>query len=146
MNVPGVIRVYIPGEGGADLPVVEKDRAPQGQSPYIVNVGLTYAHEPGMSDEPHDRHRHDLQVSVLFNRFGRRIHAIGGQAAPDIYEEARSQLDIVVERRILNGAKLTLSAGRLFGNKVEFTQGGGLLRQWDSGRTVSLSIGWETGN
>ena len=145
VKVPGVIRVYIPGEGGADLPVVERDRALQGQSPYIVNVGLTWAREPGMTREPRNRYLHDLQVSVLFNRFGRRIDAIGGQATPDIYEEARSQLDIVVERRILNGARLTLSASRLVGNRVEFTQDGGLLRQWDSGRTVSLSIGWETG-
>ena len=141
VNVPGVIRVHIPGEGGSDLPVVEKDRALQGQSPYIVNVGLTYAREPGITYEPHD-----LTVSVLFNRFGRRIDAIGGQATPDIYEEARSQLDIVVERRIPNGARLKLSASRLVGNRVEFTQGGGLLRQWKRGRTVSLSIGWETGN
>ena len=146
VNVPGVIRVYIPGEGGADLPVVEKDRALQGQSPYIVNVGLTYAREPGATAGPRDRRSRDLAVSVLFNRFGRRIDAVGGQATPDIYEEARSQLDIVVERRVFGGAMVKLSASRLVGNRVEFTQGGGLLRQWDTGRTVSLSVGWETGN
>ena len=146
VNVPGVIRVHIPGEGGADLPVVEKDRALQGQSPYIVNLGLVYSPEPGMGGDRTGRGPKDLTVSVLFNRFGRRIDAVGGQATPDIYEEARSQLDIVVERRILSGAKLKLSASRLVGNRVEFTQDGGLLRQWDTGRTVSLSIGWETGN
>lgn len=137
VNVPGVIRAYIPGEGGSDLPVVEMDRALQGQSPYIGNVGLTYARQ--------DRHARDLAVSILFNRFGRRIDAVGGQSTPDIYEEARSQLDVVVEKRILNGAKLKLSASRLLGSKVKFTQAGGLLRQWDSGRTLSLSVGWDTG-
>ena len=137
VNVPGVITVYIPGEGEAQLPVVEKNRALQGQSPYIVNVGLTYARR--------DRNAGDQAVSILFNRFGRRIDAVGGQATPDIYEEARSQLDVVVERRIPSGAKLKLSASRLVGSRVKFTQGGGLLRQWDRGRTFSLSVGWDTG-
>ncbi len=143
VSVPDVIRVYIPGEGGSDLPVVAKDRALQGQSPYIVNIGLTYAAESGsaVGGQPGD-----LTVSVLFNRFGRRIDAVGGQATPDIHEEPRSQLDIVAERTLFGGAKLKLSASRLLGNRVEFTQGGGLLRQWDSGRTVSLSVGWEKGN
>ena len=138
VNVPGVITVYIPGEGEAQLPVVEKNRALQGQSPYIVNVGLTYARR--------DRNAAEQAVSILFNRFGRRIDAVGGQATPDIYEEARSQLDVVVERRIPSGAKLKLSASRLVGGKVKFTQDGGLLRQWDRGRTFALSVGWDTGN
>lgn len=146
VSVPAVIRVYIPGEGGSDLPVVAKDRALQGQSPYIVNVGLTYAGEPGSAGSSHDRRMRNLTVSVLFNRFGRRIDAVGGQATPDIYEEPRSQLDIVVERAISGGARLKLSANRLVGSEVRFTQGGGLLRRWDTGRTVSLSIGWDTGS
>ena len=146
VSVPNVIRAYIPGEGGSDLPVVPKNRALQGQSPYLVNVGLTYAREPGSADGRQDRHPHNLTVSVLFNRFGRRIDAVGGQATPDIHEEPRSQLDVVVERTLFSGAKLKLSASRLVGNEVRFTQGGGLLRRWDTGRTVSLSIGWDTGN
>ena len=89
VSVPGVIRVYIPGEGGSDLPVVEKDRALQGQSPYIVNVGLTYARESAQAEDRHALHPHNFTISVLFNRFGRRIDAIGGQATPDIHEEAR---------------------------------------------------------
>ena len=135
VGTPGVIRAYVPGEGGVDLPVVPKNRALQGQSPYVVNVGLSYASPSGGS-----------RAGVLFNRFGRRIDAVGGQATPDIFEEARSQLDVVLERRIRGGARIKLSASRLIGSVVEFTQGGGLLRSWDAGRTLSLSVGWNTGN
>ena len=133
VNVPAVVRVYIPGEGGTDLPVVEKNRSLQGQSPYIVNLGLVYAGD-------------GTTVSALFNRFGRRIHAVGGQATPDIYEEAGNQLDFVAERGIDGRAKVKLSASRLLGSTVRFTQYDGLLRRWDNGRTLSLSVGWETGN
>ena len=72
-------------------------------------------------------------MSVLFNRFGRRIDAVGGQATPDIHEEPRSQLDIVAERILFGGAKLKLSASRLIGGEVRFTQDGGLLRRWNTG-------------
>ena len=139
MTTPEVIRIYIPGEGGADLPVVPKTRALQGQSPYVANMSLTYVRAPEAGDGPHD-----LTVSVLFNRFGRRIDAVGGQATADVYEEARSQLDIVVEKSLALGAKVKLSAGRLVGNVVEYTQAGDLLRRWNNGRTVSLSFGWDT--
>ena len=135
VSTPDVIRVYIPGEGGADLPVVPKNRALQGQSPYVANVSLTYASASGSS-----------LASLLFNRFGRRIDAVGGEATPDIFEEARSQLDLVLEQRIRSGATVKLSAGRLLGNVVSFTQGGGELRSWNAGRTLSLSLGWDTGN
>ena len=137
VDVPDEVRVYIPGEGGTDLSVVARERSLQGQSPYIVNVGLLYASERGRGG--------GTTLSALFNRFGKRIHAVGGQATPDIFEEANSQLDVVVERRINGRTKVKLSASRLLGNTARFTQYDGLLRQWDSGRTLSLSVGWDTG-
>ncbi len=135
VNTPDVVRIYVPGAGGADLPVVAKTRALQGQSPYVANVSMTYTSDSGAS-----------RASVLFNRFGRRIDAVGGQATADVFEEARSQLDVVMERRLTHSAKVKLSASRLLGNVVEFTQDGDLLRRWNNGRSVSLSVGWDTGN
>src|SRR5690606_15545219 len=67
-------RVWLPGEGEIALEVVEKDRPLQGQSPYMVNVGASYANE-GIG----------LAASVLFNRFGRRIDSVGAQELEDIY-------------------------------------------------------------
>src|SRR5690606_17102799 len=37
------VRVYLPGEGAVGLTVAEKARPLQGQSPYVVNVGATWA-------------------------------------------------------------------------------------------------------
>lgn len=133
VSTPDRVRIYIPGQGGVDLAVVAKNRGLQGQSPYVANVDLSYASASGRS-----------RATVLFNRFGRRIDAVGGQATPDIFEEPRTQLDFVLERALPNGTSLKLSASRIVGNIVEFTQGDGVLRRWNSGRTVSLSVSWNT--
>jgi outer membrane receptor for ferrienterochelin and colicin len=129
----GHIRVFVPGTGPRDLAVVARNRPLQGQSPYVANLSLTWAPLGGAS------------ASVLFNRFGRRIDGVGSQTTPDIYEEARSQLDAVVEWPIRDGWSAKLSASRLLGNEVEFTQGGGTLRSYDMGRSVSFSLSWGSG-
>jgi len=126
-------RVFLPGTGAADIAMVPKQRALQGQSPYVINAGLSWAPAGGST------------ATVLFNRFGRRIDAVGGQATPDVFEEARNQLDAVVEWPLSSGWKAKAAASRLIGNVVEFTQGGGLLRSYDAGRSVSLGLSWGAG-
>src|SRR5690606_4053167 len=69
-------QVWLPGEGTTSLQMLEKDRALQGQSPYVVNLGASYA-----------KADLGLTASVLFNRFGRRIDSVGAQELADIYEE-----------------------------------------------------------
>jgi TonB-dependent receptor len=127
-------RVYLPGTGPAELAVVSKNRALQGQSPYVVNVGLNYFNgETGSS------------ASILYNRFGRRIDAVGGQASPDIFEEARGQLDVVFEQQLSNRWKVKMAGSRLTGHEMVFTQGGDVLRSWDAGAEYSISFSWGGG-
>ena len=127
----GSARIHLQGSGSTDLAVVDRDRALQGQSPYMVNFSLAYASRS-----------EDTRASVFFNRFGRRIDAIGGQATPDIYEEARGTMDAVFEQRLPGDFSMKLSVTRLLGSVVEFTQGDGTVRQYDTGRNVSLSLRW----
>jgi hypothetical protein len=133
MQAGGTVLVYFEGTGAGDLILEERDRAPQGQSPYVLNLGLTWAPLGGAS------------ATVLFNRFGERIDAIGALALPDIYEEARSQLDAVIEVPLMGGWKAKLSGSRLVGNVVEFTQGDELIRSYDTGRSVSFGLSWGAG-
>jgi hypothetical protein len=98
-----------------------------------VNLGLTWAPTRGPS------------ASLLFNRFGERIDAIGAQSLPDVYESARNQLDAVVEWPLLRGWRARVAASRLLGNVVEFTQGDDLLRSYDLGRSVSFGLSWGAG-
>ena len=133
VSTGGTALIFIPGQGEVELDVLERPRPLQGQSPYVANAGLTYAPVGG-----------GTSASLLFNRFGRRIDAVGRESTPDIYEEARSQLDLTVEQELWNGVEVKFSASRLLGNVVDFTQGNELLRQWDSGRKFSLSFSWGT--
>ena len=68
------------------------NRSLQGQSPYIVNVGLQY--------ESEDK---KWSANVMMNRTGRRIAYVGvdpkyGQTRQDIFEAPRSVLDLQVSR------------------------------------------------
>ncbi|MYH48221.1 MAG: outer membrane beta-barrel protein [Gammaproteobacteria bacterium] len=127
----GTARIYLQGSGPTDLAVVDRERGLQGQSPYMVNFSLAYASRS-----------EDTRASVFYNRFGRRIDAIGGQATPDIYEEGRGTMDAVLEQRLPGDFSIKLSLTRLRGNVVRFTQGDGTVRQYDGGRRVSLSMRW----
>jgi TonB-dependent receptor len=74
----------------------------QGQSPYLVNAGLTY-----MSD------KEDWFVNVLYNRIGPRLRfrAAAG-AALNIFEKPRDVLDAQISKKFLGGKleiKLTVS-------------------------------------
>lgn len=74
----------------------EKDRAMQGQSPYVINASLMYNDvESG------------LQWNIAYNVFGKRIYAIGdyneqsGTALnPTQYEMPRHQLDFTVSKEL----------------------------------------------
>ncbi|MGB3924039.1 MAG: TonB-dependent receptor, partial [Bacteroidales bacterium] len=131
------------------------DRPLQGQSPYIVNVGLFW--------QDVDR---GLMASVLYNRIGKRIIAVGRpspnswESIPDIYEMPRNETDLAISKRI--GKMLEIKAGikDLFGEKVVFQQhvnsivdmtnygGDGMkafdrtqnTRSWYPGRQYSLGI------
>ena len=72
---------------------IDRDRAMQGQSPYIVNAGLYYENKGWV-------------LSLMYNRFGRRILAVGevfqnpDEDIPDIYEMPRNDLSFGLKKSI----------------------------------------------
>lgn len=124
--------IFIPSSGPFTLQVVEKSRRLQGQSPYVVNVGANWR-VPATG----------TGLTVLYNRFGRRIDAVGGEFLEDVFEEPRDQLDVVLDQEIGDRLGLKISARNLLGAEYRFTQGGDLLRGWDPGRAVSLKLSWQ---
>lgn len=81
-----------------------RDRPMQGQSPYVVNVGLFYQNE-----------KQQLSVSVQYNVIGDRILAVGipfqneEQDIPDYYEKHQHLVDITISKEF--GKKLEVKAG-----------------------------------
>ncbi len=66
------------------------NRPLQGQSPYLVNVGLQY-----------DLEKAGFSSTLLFNQIGRRILFVGNEAISDIWENPRPLLDLQLAQKIL---------------------------------------------
>jgi outer membrane receptor protein involved in Fe transport len=94
------------------------DRPLQGQSPYVVNVGLLY-----------DLEKSGFSTTLLFNQIGERIYLAGditaGAGSPDIYEAPRPLLDLQVAKKLLkNKAEIRLSVADIINKTQYFYQNG----------------------
>jgi outer membrane receptor for ferrienterochelin and colicin len=61
----------------------DKNRPMVGQSPYIINAGFIY-----------QVNRNQFMVSILYNRIGKRIAALGSKDYPNTWEISGNSLDI----------------------------------------------------
>lgn len=64
------------------------NRALQGQAPYVVNAALEYAHPTWGT------------ARLLYNTIGERIASAGADGLPDIFEQRRDQIDLVLLSKI----------------------------------------------
>jgi TonB-dependent receptor len=90
------------------------NRPLQGQSPYVLNMGLMY-----------DVQDAGLTATLLYNRIGERIYLVGDvpQGSPDVYEAPRSLLDLQVSKKLLNEkAELRLNIADLLNQRQIFYQ------------------------
>ncbi|MES2794535.1 MAG: TonB-dependent receptor [Bacteroidota bacterium] len=128
----------------------QSDNRPlQGQSPYIVNLGLNY-----------EDFKKNLQVGLLFNVIGKRIYAVGsnfGTVYPDWYEMPRNVIDITFSKGITK--KLILKGGinDLLNQTNRIIQDGNLDGKYDTkidqiiqsykpGTTYSLGLSYSIFN
>jgi TonB-dependent receptor len=77
---------------------LDKKRIMQGQSPYIVNLGLNYTSEVSK-----------LSVDINYNKLGKRIAYVGTPLNPNTWELPRNSLDLTVQKQL--GKRITLKAG-----------------------------------
>lgn len=123
----------------------KQGRPLQGQSPYVINVGLQY-------ESPDN----GWFASAVLNRVGRRIAFVGvdpqfGDTRQDIYEQPRTIIDVQVGKNIgkLN-AKLT--AGDLLrknlvyyqdvDNNKGFNESDRTMFQFSNGSTIALNLSY----
>ena len=78
-------------------------RALQGQSPYLVNLDLTYDGA-------------DTNAGLYFNVFGRRLSRVG---VPDVYERSSPQLDFVASRQVFDQFRLKVAVKNIFDQGIE---------------------------
>lgn len=92
------------------------DRPLQGQSPYLMNFGLMYDHEPT-----------GFSATVLFNQIGERIYLVGdltsGAGSPNIWEAPRPLFDLQCSKKIMEKrAEIRFSISDLLNSKQYFYQ------------------------
>jgi outer membrane receptor protein involved in Fe transport len=136
---------FVPGEI-----VSEPDRPMQGQSPYVVNAGLYYQPE-----------KHGLNVSLLYNRIGKRIVGLGKSNSinpdintliPDSYEMPRNALDFTIGKSIGKNIEIRCSVKDILSEAIAYKQfpkfeKDGIIykreqitRQYNSGQSVSVGV------
>jgi outer membrane receptor protein involved in Fe transport len=80
-----------------------------------------------------------FSTSVLYNYFGDRISDVGANGAPDVVEQGRGSLDVVLAKRFGKvGFRLTLE--NLTDAEYLFTQGSEEQRVFKLGRVTAFSI------
>ena len=95
------------------------DRALQGQSPYLFNVGLLY-----------DLEKQGVSATLLFNQIGERIYLVGDVTAsgglPDIYEAPRPLLDFQLSKKLIqNRGEVRLNISDILNTTQYFYQNAG---------------------
>lgn len=99
------------------------NRPLQGQSPYLINVGLQY-----------DSENENLSGSLLYNRVGQRLALVGNQDFPDIYERPRNQLDLQIAKKIIkNRGELKLTWADMLNNAYYFYENVDSKKAFNSG-------------
>ena len=112
----------------------DETRQLQGQSPYIVNLNAGY-------DNPDS----GTSINVFFNRFGDRLDTVAGNGV-DIFERARSTLDINASQRVLNSVTLKASVKNVLNTDTvisqEFKGREFVNDRIPVGRTVSVGVSY----
>jgi outer membrane receptor protein involved in Fe transport len=119
------------GNVEGEVDVQTNDRRPlQGQSPYVVNVALTW-------DAPAN-----AELSVLYNVYGRRIAEVGYDRLPDTYEQPFHRLDLTYGQGLGKSFKLKAAVTNLLDEEIVLNQGGLDVLRYRPGVAGSISLEW----
>ncbi len=135
------VTLFGEGETAADVPVTgsrqiarlfENERKLSGQSDVLGNLILTYVD-----------YGRGWEGSLAYNHTGERIVLVGAENAPNIVEETRGQLDLLLRYGFeLFGfpAAVEFKAKNLLDEDVQWTQGDRLYERYNLGTSYSLSL------
>jgi outer membrane receptor protein involved in Fe transport len=99
------------------------DRPMQGQSPYVINVGLQY-----------DLDKIGLNTTVLYNQVGDRIFYVGGNGVPPVFEKTRPLLDLQIAKKIIgNKGEIKLNVSDIFNKRADYYYDNNTNSKYDKG-------------
>ncbi|HEQ98353.1 MAG TPA: TonB-dependent receptor [candidate division Zixibacteria bacterium] len=116
-------------------PDADDTRPLQGQSPYILNIDLTY-----------DNHRTGTMANLSFNVFGERLYEVSQGATPDVYEQSRPDLKLILKQGLFGGIDLRLKFSNILNpsyKNVHHFRGDDYIRmEHKEGRRFSIGLSY----
>ena len=120
----------------------DSTRALQGQSPYIINAGLSY-----------NMAKWGLNTTIVYNVIGDRIAQVGTVSYGDIYERHRNMLDFQIGKRIFQHGEVKLTWGDILHSDFLYYQDDNrshkyeekednVMQRLNLGSTITLSLGY----
>ncbi len=120
----------------------DSTRALQGQSPYIINAGLSY-NIPAWG----------INTTLVYNVIGDRIAQVGTVGYGDIYERHRNLLDFQISKHIWQHGEIKLTWSDIFRSEFMYYQDNNASHKYEAdqdnvmqrlnlGSTVTLSLGY----
>ena len=114
---------------GSITAIAKKNRRLQGQSPFMINLGLLYTSlQRGTS------------VSLLYNRFGKRIAQVGSLYDDDIIETPRDLVDFTLSQNLGVLYEFKISAKDILRQEQEFMQADRKVKGNQKGSTYSVGL------
>jgi hypothetical protein len=111
--------------------ITQAFRPMQGQSPWTINLGLIWS-DPDLG----------TSASILYNKFGRRLAAVGDQRDQDVYEEPRDLVDLSLTQRLSSLLELRFTMKNVFADEIRFTSGPEevFYARYEDGREYALGL------
>ncbi len=123
----------VPLTGGRQIArLFENERELTGQSDILGNLILSY-----------QNYERGIEGSLAYNYTGERVVLVGAENAPDIVEESRGKLDLLLKyifRAWDTEMELEFKVQNLTDEEVEWTQGGNLYERYKPGIGYSLGL------
>jgi hypothetical protein len=128
---------------GTSTAASEKTRRLQGQSPYLVNIGLYY-----------DNYESGTSVNLSYNKIGDKISEVGRIGFKDVFEEGRNLVDFSISQKLFGNIELKFTAKDIFSNDIVFTKEvkkdvtsneyvKKVVRRITTGTTFSFTLGYK---
>ncbi|HEY5616255.1 MAG TPA: TonB-dependent receptor, partial [Bacteroidota bacterium] len=114
---------------GTETTIEKRNRPLQGQSPFMLNLGLMY-----------ENPEWGTGVNLLFNKFGERIMEVATAYEEDVIEQPRSVIDVVLTQSVAERYEVKLSARDILAQEQIFLQGDKRARANQKGTSYSLGF------
>lgn len=121
---------------------IGNDRPLQGQSPYVVNLGLGY-----------QNNKLGLGANLSYNQIGRRIWQVGYVGYLDVWESSRPVFDLQLTKRFAKNGEIKLNVSDILNQRLNFYQdidesggfneGDNPIQSFRFGTNVSLNVSYK---